>query len=468
MADGAGRKLWRFLDERYQLRDLVDFLKDKSVPTSAGHGTVWYYMGGLTLFFFTVQIVTGILLLMYYQAGENTSYESMQYIVNKVTFGWMIRSIHCWSAHLMIITLLLHMWSVFFTKAYRKPRELTWISGFVLFALALGFGFSGYLLPWNELAYFATAVGTDSVKAVPLVGNWLLQVMRGGPEVTINTLYRFFALHVCVLPILTFALIGAHVLFVQRQGMAKPIGDPEGHGASHGKGKGMRFFPDFALRDALLWIVAFNLLLLLAVALPYGLGIPGFEWELGHKADTLKPAYPGIKPEWYFLWVFQLLKEFPAHVLGMEGPQACMAVVALLMGGWVAIPFVDRSAQRGKPSPAFSDFGVAVLLFLLFLMLKAWDVGAHVPHGKAATPAMETQIAWVSGWITIGVGVALAVFRWLMWRSRYFLISAIALLLPIGNGLFRLPYIYVGAACFVLFFVVLAVVWVRGSASEAP
>ena len=134
---------------------------------------------------------------MYYQAGESTSYESMRFIITKVPFGWLVRSIHCWTAHLMIMSLLLHMWSVFFLHAYRKPRELTWFTGFGLFGLALGFGFSGYLLPWNELSYFATAVGTDSVKAVPVVGEWMLRVMRGGDEVSIRTLYRFFALHVC-------------------------------------------------------------------------------------------------------------------------------------------------------------------------------------------------------------------------------------------------------------------------------
>ncbi|HSB35723.1 MAG TPA: cytochrome b N-terminal domain-containing protein, partial [Thermoanaerobaculia bacterium] len=248
-------RLWSSLDERFQLSGLVEFLRHKEIPLG-GHSTVWYYFGGVSLFFFTVQIVTGILLLMNYQVGENTSYESMKYLVGHVPFGWLIRSIHCWSAHLMSLSVLVHLFSILFVKAYRKPRELTWYSGFLMFGLVLGFGFSGYLLPWNELSYFATAVGTDSVKSVPLVGPWLLRVMRGGEEVSVQTLYRFFALHVCILPLVIAGLIGAHLLFIQRQGMAEPLG----HDGGSPRGKGMPFFPNFALRDLLLWVLCLNLL----------------------------------------------------------------------------------------------------------------------------------------------------------------------------------------------------------------
>src|SRR5206468_6101267 len=126
--------------------------------------------------------------------------------------------------HLMILSLLVHMFSTMMLKAYRTPRELTWVTGFLLLTLALGFGFSGYLLPWNELSFFATVVGTDSMKAVPVVGGWLLQVLRGGSDVTIHTLYRFFALHVVVLPLFIVGLVTLHLLLIQRQGMAKQIG----------------------------------------------------------------------------------------------------------------------------------------------------------------------------------------------------------------------------------------------------
>ena len=253
-----GQRGW--LDHRYQLTPLIEFLRHKEVPIGS-HWMGWYYLGGITMFFFIVQVVTGVLLLMYYQPGEATAYESIRFLTTKVPFGWLIRSIHSWSAHLMIISLTLHMFSTMMLKAYRPPREMTWVSGYLLFLLTLGFGFSGYLLPWNKLAYFATTVGTNIVKSVPLLGNWLLQVLRGGQDVTINTLYRFFAAHVVILPLAFVGIIALHLLLIQRQGMAPPVGAKTAP-------RGMKFFPSFALRDALLWLACLMALAALAVFLP--------------------------------------------------------------------------------------------------------------------------------------------------------------------------------------------------------
>lgn len=448
---------WTWLDERFHLEDLLDFVRHKEVPL--GGDTIWYYFGGVTLFFFLIQITTGILLLMYYQPGESTSFESMKFLVGQVPFGWLIRSIHCWSAHLMIVSLLVHMFSVFFTKAYRKPRELTWFTGLALLGLALTFGFSGYLLPWNELAFFATAVGTDAVKSVPLIGQWLLEVLRGGPEVTINTLYRFFALHVCILPLVTFGVIGAHLLLIQRQGISEPIphlhlGKPRGH-------LYMRFFPNFVLRDLLLWVLCLNLLALLAVWLPYGPRIPGAEWELGVKADPLAPAYPGIRPEWYFLWVFQLLKEFPPHFLGLEGPQACLLLISALLGVWTLIPFLDLSAAQNRSSPAFNDFGVGVILFLSLLMLKAWNLGFAPEKGvdPSADPVQAQIIARNAGLAVLGLGLLLIAFRRLVLKTKYFYISSLVMLQALLHGLVGLSYLTASGICLVLLAFVLAATW---------
>jgi cytochrome b6 len=386
-----------WIDKRYGIAPLLDFLEHKEVPVGA-HSILWYYLGGLTLFFFSVQVGSGLLLLAYYQPGDQTSYESIRFLTTKVPFGWLVRAIHCWSAHLMIISLCAHMFSTVVLKAYRPPRELTWVTGFILFGLALGFGFSGYLLPWNELAFFATSVGTDSVKAVPGVGEWLLQVMRGGPDVTGNTLYRFFALHVVLLPLLTVGVVTAHLLFIQRQGMAPPL-------AHHEPVRGMKFFPDFVLRDVLLWLLCLILLATLAVFLPYGPGIPGMEWELGKKANPLAPAYPGIKPEWYFLWVYQLLKEFPPHLLGMEGPQAAVALVSVLFGIWAAIPWLDRRGRAGQPSPAFTDLGMGALLFLAYLTFKAWDIGG----GHAAQPDPRAVARSCAIWALLLAAITVAI-----------------------------------------------------------
>jgi len=466
--ENSGRgPLWRWLDERFDLAALERFARHKEVPVGE-HSLIWYFLGGLTLFFFTVQILSGILLLMYYQAGESTSYESMRFIVTKVPFGWLVRSIHCWSAHLMILTLLVHMWSVFFLRAYRKPRELTWFSGIALFGLALGFGFSGYLLPWNELAFFATAVGTDSVKAVPVVGEWMLRVMRGGDEVSIRTLYRFYALHVCILPIATFAVVGGHLAFIQKQGMAEPIPEKGEAKPAKAKKRGMPFFPNFALRDLLIWIVAVNVLALLAVALPYGPGIPGFEWELGLKADPLQPAYPGIKPEWYFLWMYQLLKEFPPHFLGMEGPQACLLLATILMAIWALVPMIDRKAARNEPSPAFTDFGVGILYFLGFLMLKAWDIGApHVGHGvdPVGTPEAQALVNRTTAlWLLAGFAVV-TLLRAVAFRHRYFWIGALPVVQALLHGFAGMSYLAAGGVAIGLLAIVLGTTWNRSRAA---
>jgi cytochrome b6 len=435
--------LYGFFDRRFGITPLVEFLEHKEVPIG-GHSLVWYYLGGITLFFFAIQLATGVLLLAYYQPGEATSYESIRFLTTKVPFGWLVRSMHCWSAHLMILSLLTHMLSTMVLKAYRPPRELTWVTGFLLFALALGFGFSGYLLPWNELAFFATAVGTDSMKAVPGIGEWLLQVMRGGTDVGINTLYRFFALHVVVLPLFTVGVVSGHLLFVQRQGMAPPM--------AHDKpARGMKFFPDFALRDLLLWLVCLIALASLAVFLPYGPGIPGMEWELGKKANPLAPAYPGIKPEWYFLWVYQLLKEFPAHLFGMEGSQAAIALVSVLFGIWALVPWLDRGARANRPSPAFTDLAMAALVFLGYLMLKAWDIGG----GAAVLPDPHAVARTCAYWGLLFAAATVAV-RLALRSAPYFDFTAAAALQIALHGFGGLSYLAAGAISVLLLAATLA------------
>jgi len=327
--------------------------------------------------------------------------------------------------------------------------------------LALTFGFSGYLLPWNELSFFATAVGTDSVKSIPVVGQWMLEVLRGGPEVTIATLYRFFALHVCILPLLTFGLVGLHLVLVQRQGMSEPVPHPLG-----GKPRVlnyMRFFPNFTLRDLLLWVVCLNVLAILAVWLPFGPHLPGLEWELGSKANPLAPAYPGIKPEWYFLWIYQLLKEFPAHFLGLEGPQACLLLISLLLGLWALIPLLDRAAAHNRPSPAFTDFGLGVILFLLFLTFKAWDLGLHAAKGAdpSADPVTAQLIARNAALAVIAIGAIADLFRLAFLKTRYFYLSSLVLLQAALHGLFGLSYLAASGLCIILLFAVLIVTLLR-------
>ena len=203
-------KWFDWFDQRFKVRSLVEYMSGKVVPLHSH--SIFYYLGGISLFLFIVQVITGILLLMYYRPGADSAYESVRFIVSNVSFGWLIRSMHSWSANLMILFVFLHMFTVYFTQAYRKPRELTWLSGMGLFVLALLFGFSGYLLPWNELAFFATRVGTGMAGAVPVIGDDIMVIMRGGEEVTGATIGRFFGLHVAILPGIFTVLLSMHLI----------------------------------------------------------------------------------------------------------------------------------------------------------------------------------------------------------------------------------------------------------------
>ena len=346
-------RLW--LDERLGFAALGELARKKEVPVH--RHTVWYYFGGMTLFLFVVQVATGILLLLYYRPSAETAFESVQFIITEVQFGWLVRSVHSWSANLLIATLFIHMFSVYFMKAYRSPREITWVTGALLLFIFLGFGFSGYLLPWNKLAFFATKVGTDIAGVVPGVGHFLLRFLRGGDDVTGATLTRFYGFHVAVLPAITTAVLGLHALLVQKHGMSVPPGvDPA-------TVKRMKFVPNFLLRDLIGWILAIGILAALAAIFP---------WELGEKADPLAPAPAGIRPEWYFLFMFQTLKLIPAKVLGMDGE--VIAILAFGLGGlaWVVVPFLDRAPGDRRRSRVLTIAGVIVVIYVVAMTVYGY------------------------------------------------------------------------------------------------
>jgi cytochrome b6 len=342
-----------WLDERVDLSGLRHFVAEKGVPIHTQK--VWYYLGGMTLFLFAVQIFTGILLLLYYRPSAAEAYESVQFIVTQVEFGWLIRNIRSWSANLLIALAFAHFFSVFFLKSYRKPRELTWLTGILLLFLMLGFGFSGYLLPWNELSFFATKVGTGIAGAVPIVGKFMLRLLRGGDDVTGATLSRFYGLHVAILPAITTALVAAHLLLVQRQGMSVPI-KVSRRLAPGEQLPQMPFFPNYILRDVLAWYVVLAILAALAAFYP---------WELGKKADPFAVVPPGIRPEWYFLAMFHTLKLVPSHVLGFEGERLGVIAFGVAAMVLVLVPFLDRRASRGESSPWFTVLAVLALVYLV-------------------------------------------------------------------------------------------------------
>lgn len=207
-----------WVQERFDLAGLVKAALHVEIPS----GVQTYYLGGMTLFFLGVQVTTGILLALYYQASPQSAYQSVLTIMNHIRFGWLIRSVHAWSANLMIVTCVLHLLRVYLQGAYKKPREMTWIVGVVLLLISLGFGFTGYLLPWDQRAFWATTVGTEIAGAVPLIGEPILQFLRGGEGVSGVTLTRFFGIHTLILPASVALFVVIHLAFIHEQGLASP------------------------------------------------------------------------------------------------------------------------------------------------------------------------------------------------------------------------------------------------------
>jgi len=347
--------LRNWLDARFALAELLEPLRKKTVPVH--RHSHWYYLGGITLFLFLVQVGTGILLLLYYRPSANEAFESVQYIMTQVEFGWLVRSIHSWAANLMILTAFAHLFSVFFLRAYRQPREITWLSGMLLLFLAMGFGFSGYLLPWNTLAFFATKVGTDIAGQVPLVGHWILIFLRGGEDVTGATLTRFFGFHVALLPGITTLILGLHLLLVQRFGISVPPALEEEWKTLPQKQREIPFFPSFFLREMMAWYLALAVLGVLAALAP---------WELGTKADPFASAPAGIRPEWFFMFMFQTLKMIPAKVGFLDGET--LGILAFGAAGviWTFLPFFDREGNHRARKLIFA-LGVFAITYMATL-----------------------------------------------------------------------------------------------------
>lgn len=339
----GGVSTW--FETRTGARSLFAALLHVRIPAQART----YYLGGMTLFLFGVQVVTGALLSLYYKPTPEHAYDSVKYITSVVEFGWLVRSIHHWGANLMIVCLVLHLLRIFAQAAYKYPRELIWVIGAGLLAATIGFGFTGYLLPWDQRAFWATTVGTEIAGSVPLVGDALLQLLRGGPDVTDATLSRFFGMHVLVLPLAIGTLIVIHLTIVHQLGLANPT-RPEPRPGRAGAGaieteRLKPFFPHYVLDEVIAWEALLGVLVVLASVLPAG---------LEDKANPLEtPAH--IKPEWYFLSVYQLLKVVP-RIVGVVVPIVALVVLALL-------PFLDQNPEvRARKRPLILFLGLVVVV----------------------------------------------------------------------------------------------------------
>ncbi len=210
------QKTFNWLDERLGLKTVYETVLDRKVPKV----NWWFTLGSASLFLFLLQAVTGIMLTVYYVPSPDHAYDSIQYIMNGVAFGWLIRGIHHWGASLMVLIVFFHMLRTFFFGAYKYPREFTWVTGVLLLLLTLGMGFTGYLLPWNQRAYWATTVATSIAGTVPFIGNFINQALRGGSDLSAVTLARFFSVHIWWLPAMIGALMGVHLYMVIRLGIS--------------------------------------------------------------------------------------------------------------------------------------------------------------------------------------------------------------------------------------------------------
>lgn len=343
-------KSTNYLDERLSLGEVKAFLKKKTVPLH--RYSFWYYWGGISLMCFIVQVLTGILLLVYFKPGPE-AYDSVRQITYDIHFGWLIRSAHNWSATLFLLSVFVHMFSVFFMKSYQRPRELGWWSGILLLLLALGFGFSGYLLPMDELSYFATKVGLAIPDSLPVVGHTTANLLRGGLEVSDVTVQRFFALHVVVLPMIYLPLLGFHLWLVQKHGNALP---PSEEAKPVEQRRSIPFFPNFLVKDLGMWLITLNVIAFLASIFPP---------QLGKVGDPLSPAPAGIHPEWYFMSSFATLKMVGRMIPGAFGEAAGMTLFAVGLILWILIPLYDVKTKGGLRAKRASYFGILVVTILL-------------------------------------------------------------------------------------------------------
>lgn len=341
-------RLHRWLADRYPVGPIGQFLKRQAGKLLPPHTSWGHTLGSLLLFLTLNQIVTGILLMVYHRPAPDTAFESVHHIMTRIHFGWLIRGLHSWGSSIMILLLVAHMLRTFVMGAFKKPRELTWVTGVFLFGTVLSFGFTGYLLPWSQVSYWATTVGTEITGAIPLLGEPIRFLLRGGDAVGEETLARFYVSHVAVLPWILVFLVAVHIVLVRVLGLA-PL-EAVGSESRLDDRKGLRFYPDHIAKELVVFSISFALLVLVVFLFPP---------ELGEKADPYRSP-EGIKPEWYFLSTYQLLKYFP-KVFGIF--VSIVPFVLLLF--W---PFLDRSPQRHpRKRPWSMGMGMGALgLALLF------------------------------------------------------------------------------------------------------
>ena len=368
--------VFRWLDERLDLRRAKRDLLDREVPARL---TWWHTLGSATFTVFLVQVITGTTLATYYSASPDHAYDSIQYISRQVASGSLLRGIHHWGASAMVVLLVAHMIRVFAVGAYKYPREINWLLGVGLFLVVMGFSFTGYLLPWDQKAYWATAVGTNIAGTTPVIGGALVTLLRGGSELGAATLARFYAFHSLWLPLILTVVVALHLIVLIRQGIAaRPrdleVGAPprtndptypayyrEAYAAT--KRGGMRFWPDILGKDAIVSAAVVLVIVLIAALFGAPLEAP---------ADPTDTSYVP-RPEWYFLPIYQLLKLVPGSLESLVAVGVPSVLVLVLLG----LPFFDRGSTRNLLHRPFAIVGLAFILGGAGFLIGAAGRGPH-------------------------------------------------------------------------------------------
>jgi ubiquinol-cytochrome c reductase cytochrome b subunit len=379
-----------WLEHRTGLESAIKNFLYEDIPASAG----WHQIiGSMAVFFFVIQVFTGSLLAFNYAPTPGEAYNSVKYIMTEVTGGPLIRGLHHWGASIMLIIVVLHMTQVFIYGAYKKPREATWMVGVTLLLITLAFSLTGYLLPWDNRAYFGTVVTTHIASQAPLAGPYLLRLLGAqGDSVGNVTFSRFYALHTVLLPPLTIILIGIHIYLVRKHGVAPAPGDTAPK---------RKFFPEQIFKDTVGVALAFIILFTMAVVAK----VP-----LERLADPTDTAYIP-RPEWYFLFLFQMLKFFkgPMETFGSVVLPG-LAVLTLFL-----IPFIDRGPMIRLGKRTFAITFVVLAAIAWTGLTTAAVVSTPKNQESAddtATPSTETPEAPVASSATASAPTASAISPW--------------------------------------------------------
>ena len=346
-----------WLHERTGFRNGLKHLLDEPLPQGVGW---WFVTGSVVMFLLTVQLVTGLVLTFFYSPSPDYAHDSVNFIMTRVAFGRVLRGLHFFGASFLVIAAVVHMLRVVLLGSYKKPRELNWVIGVVLLLIILAFALTGYLLPWDQRAYWATTVTINIARSAPFIGGYLNGLLKGGADLGALTLLRWYAAHVFLLPAALIGFTVAHIYLMRRQGISGPI-KPQ-------PGAPTPFYPYHALKDTIVIAAVFALLLTLAIR---------FNAPLAPIADPTDATYVP-RPEWYFMSLFELLKHFP----GRLEPVATMVIPGIAIGLLFLLPFLDRRPERapGKRPIVIGSFALAFI-----------GIGLLTYQGFRTTPSPSSQ-----------------------------------------------------------------------------